>query len=728
MEVSNQFKQDVLKFGKQISIKITIGDVIYEKEKIMSCTRSFAGDIFKSFMSYVDIELKDFLEIKNQELKVEFGVKSDNEVPYEYINWGTFIVDNDSIEKSIDKNTTKFTAYDYMVKSCVDYVDIGVSYPITIKDYLNAICDYLGFVLVTENFTNSDKFITEEKFLNSGTWTFRDVLDQIAGLAGGIIFVKGKKLYVKYPTDINYTIDEHNLKSLSILEKWGPVNSLVLSLMPQEDNFYKQDSESIESNGLTEIKIANNEFINKDRETFIGDLFDRLNGLYFYPFELDSFGFGWFDPFDLVTIKDIDGNNYQCILLNDTVSVTTGLNEKINSSMPETTVTDYSKATSDEKLLYKTILEVDKQNKKIESFVKETTSKVENLTPISTDTTYQLSDSGTDIPTGVWLINIPEPVQGKYMWTKTTVTYENGRTNTSYDISYLGKDGQDGTSVTVKNTSVMYATSNDIAEIPNEWNDERPTDIDQGQYLWTKTTVTYSDGKSTTTYSWNYQGVDGSSVDISSQTVEYQVSDDGTKAPTGEWLSDIPQTSAGQYLWTRNITMYSNGLISTSYSVSYHGLNGSNGTSVTVSSTAVTYQTSSSGTTTPTGSWSSTVPSTSAGQFLWTKTVVTYSDGKSTTSYSVSRNGSNGTNGNDAIAVVVTSSNGFIFKNTAIATTLTAHVYKGGVEVTGSSLTALGTIKWYKDDGTSAIATGTTLTINDGDVTNNANYTAKLEG
>lgn len=238
----------------------------------------------------------------------------------------------------------------------------------------------------------------------------------------------------------------------------------------------------------------------------------------------------------------------------------------------------------------------------------------------------------------------------------------------------------------------------------------------------------------TFSYSIAFKGTNGSngtSVTVNSTSVTYQKSSSGTTTPTGTWETSIPSMSAGEYLWTKTVVNYSDGKSTTAYSVSRNGTNGangSNGTSVTVSSTAVTYQTSSSGTTTPTGTWSSTVPSTSAGQFLWTKTVVTYSDGKSTTSYSVSRNGSNGTNGNDAIAVVVTSSNGFIFKNTAIATTLTAHVYKGGVEVTGSALTALGTIKWYKDDGTSAIATGTTLTINAGDVTNNANYTAKLEG
>lgn len=75
-----------------------------------------------------------------------------------------------------------------------------------------------------------------------------------------------------------------------------------------------------------------------------------------------------------------------------------------------------------------------------------------------------------------------------------------------------------------------------------------------------------------------------------------------------------------------------------------NGSKGSSGTSITISSTSVMYQSSSSGTTTPTGAWSESIPSTSAGQYLWTKTVVTYSDGNSTTSYSVSRNGSNGSN------------------------------------------------------------------------------------
>jgi hypothetical protein len=168
-----------------------------------------------------------------------------------------------------------------------------------------------------------------------------------------------------------------------------------------------------------------------------------------------------------------------------------------------------------------------------------------------------------------------------------------------------------------------------------------------------------------------------------------------------------------------------------SYSIAFKGQTGQNGTSVTVSSTSVTYQVGTSGTTPPTGTWSPTVPNVANGQYLWTKTVVKYSDGKSTESYSVSykgTNGINGTNGKDAITMAITSSGGTIFKNTAIATTLTAHVYKGGVEVTGTALSSLGTIKWYKDGGTTAVATDSTYTIGAGDVSNKATFSAQLEG
>ena len=102
------------------------------------------------------------------------------------------------------------------------------------------------------------------------------------------------------------------------------------------------------------------------------------------------------------------------------------------------------------------------------------------------------------------------------------------------------------------------------------------------------------------------------------------------------------------------------------------------------------------------------------------------------TSYTWSRytgqDGEDGTDGEDAIVLVITSSAGTIFKNTQAATTLTAHVYKGGVELDGTGIAALGTVKWYKDGGSTAVGTGATLGISAGDVTSRATYVAQLEG
>ena len=59
---------------------------------------------------------------------------------------------------------------------------------------------------------------------------------------------------------------------------------------------------------------------------------------------------------------------------------------------------------------------------------------------------YGLSSSATEQPEE-WSKEIPEILTGKYLWTKTTLIYTNGETQTSYTISYQGTDGTDGEGV-----------------------------------------------------------------------------------------------------------------------------------------------------------------------------------------------------------------------------------------------------------------------------------------
>lgn len=86
--------------------------------------------------------------------------------------------------------------------------------------------------------------------------------------------------------------------------------------------------------------------------------------------------------------------------------------------------------------------------------------------------------------------------------------------------------------------------------------------------------------------------------------------------------------------------------------VSRRAKDGSDGTSVTILSTSITYQISASGTETPTGSWSDkVVATTDTKPYLWTRTIVVYSDTNSTTSYSVSYKGKDGAAGKDAVNI-----------------------------------------------------------------------------
>lgn len=86
--------------------------------------------------------------------------------------------------------------------------------------------------------------------------------------------------------------------------------------------------------------------------------------------------------------------------------------------------------------------------------------------------------------------------------------------------------------------------------------------------------------------------------------------------------------------------------------VSRRAKDGSDGTSVTIISKSVTYQISASGTETPTGNWSDkVVATTDTKPYLWTRTIVVYSDTNSTTSYSVSYKGKDGAAGKDAINI-----------------------------------------------------------------------------
>lgn len=145
-------------------------------------------------------------------------------------------------------------------------------------------------------------------------------------------------------------------------------------------------------------------------------------------------------------------------------------------------------------------------------------------------------------------------------------------------------------------------------------------------------------------------GKDG--VGIHATAISYAIGETGTTAPTNGWTAQVPKLIKGKYLWTRTIWTYTDTTSETGYSATYIAKDGNNGNDgiagkdgVGISDTTITYAKATSGTTAPTAGWTSQVPSVPAGQYLWTKTVWTYTDNTTETSYSVAKMGDTGAKG-----------------------------------------------------------------------------------
>ena len=222
--------------------------------------------------------------------------------------------------------------------------------------------------------------------------------------------------------------------------------------------------------------------------------------------------------------------------------------------------------------------------------------------------------------------------KGKFLWTRTTYTWSNNKTTENITYTYIGKDGKDGTSVTIK------GSKNSTSELPTSGNTLGDGYIISG-YLWVYTGTSKTDS----THARGFENVGKIQGDPGTPAVQYYthiawmddskgtgftVSANGKEhAYVGVLVDKTPTDSED---WTK-------------YDWSYiKGATGATGNGI--KSTEVTYQIGSSGTTPPQGTWSTSVPNiTDANPYLWTRTIFKYTNGGSSDpSYSVATRGTKG--------------------------------------------------------------------------------------
>lgn len=116
----------------------------------------------------------------------------------------------------------------------------------------------------------------------------------------------------------------------------------------------------------------------------------------------------------------------------------------------------------------------------------------------------------------VWGSTIPSIPAGQYLWTKTTWNYTDNTSETGYSVARIGRDGNTGRDgvagkdgVGLRATTVVYASSTSGTVPPSSgWASQIPS-VPAGQYLWTRTTWSYTDNTSETGFSVAKMGEPG---------------------------------------------------------------------------------------------------------------------------------------------------------------------------------------------------------------------------
>lgn len=178
--------------------------------------------------------------------------------------------------------------------------------------------------------------------------------------------------------------------------------------------------------------------------------------------------------------------------------------------------------------------------------------------------TYSYSNESGTATLGDYLIQASQ-VSAEYRALAETLAKQN-----------KGQDGKDG--IGIQSSIVTYqAGSSGVSAPTGTWSDAVPN-VAANQYLWSRTIITMTDGSTSTTYSVGKMGANGADgIGLKSSAVTYQIGTNGTTAPSGTWSSTIPPASQGTYLWSRTVTLYTDGTQNTSYSVAYQGTNGAKG-------------------------------------------------------------------------------------------------------------------------------------------------------
>ena len=333
------------------------------------------GIFGQTVMKQVDLEINNEnqqLLLEDQEFELYLSTYY-NEKEYN-IKYGTFIVQKAEEENTNDNNEA--TCFDYMTKANQKYID-QVSYPCTMRELAENICEQLGLTLQTEKFRNDDFIVEDNQFVENET--YRDVLKAIAMSAFSWARIDEHNV-LRF--DFNHNVepieelDYDQYYNLNKNEKmYGPVNKVVIGdSQIKGENVAVEDTESIATNGVHEVTILNNPFAyTQEKRIQLIEAGKELFGFTYLPINsMNTIGFIWLDCIDKISLKNMQDEVANTFVFDHTIEYDGTTLDEIASQALTETETKYTYTPETLKKLQRTEIVVDKQNQTITGIVEQT--------------------------------------------------------------------------------------------------------------------------------------------------------------------------------------------------------------------------------------------------------------------------------------------------------------------------------------------------------------------
>lgn len=376
--VSDEFKKAILNNARRIKAHIEFKGKSYDIQKCTLDNNIYSTDTdafigtFIAKSGTIKINKQDSLQLENESFNLFFGVQLNDET-IENVPMGTMNV----YEKSSD---TEFKFMDNKMFFNKKFDTSALAYPTTPFKAAQEACKQAGIKLATLDFINKDLNIQNEVFFGYDA-TCAGVIIAVAQASCTFATInRENKLEFRWFSKVDFSIPLDNQYKYPTVEiQYGPINSLVLAREPQNDNVYVQDEESVELNGLTELKFSDNPFLDIDRYTSRNAIWSRINGFNYIPFIASVPGQFHLDAGDIVSVQIEGGTYIDAYILNHTMTYSGGIKSDFTAPSLTKSQINYKIANTFENKLHKTELTVDKIKGEIKAEISNMNTKIDSV-------------------------------------------------------------------------------------------------------------------------------------------------------------------------------------------------------------------------------------------------------------------------------------------------------------------------------------------------------------